>query len=111
VCWVWYRNRKYVECVLPIVLCVRSLGEMLFSTYKSELIGSESKLGQAVWNRGTEMRLKRFIAKAQRGEGFTVGVVGGSGTSLSPVFTVSSRRSTNKADGQYPQDTVYTSTT
>lgn len=28
------------------------------------------------------MRLKRFLAKAKRGEGFTVGVVGGSGGSL-----------------------------
>jgi hypothetical protein len=38
-------------------------------------------LAKAIWNRGTEVRLKRSLAKAKRGEGFTVGVVGGSGRS------------------------------
>lgn len=42
----------------------------------------EDRLSKAIWNRGTEVRLKRFLAKAKRGEGFTVGVVGGSGMSL-----------------------------
>ena len=42
----------------------------------------EDRLAKAIWTRGTEVRLKRFLAKAKRGEGFTVGVVGGSGRSL-----------------------------
>ena len=46
------------------------------------LIRREDRLSKAIWNRGTEVRLKRFLAKAKRGEGFTVGVVGGSGMSL-----------------------------
>jgi hypothetical protein len=41
----------------------------------------KDRLAKAIWNRGTEVRLKRFLAKAKRGEGFTVGVVGGSGMS------------------------------
>jgi hypothetical protein len=48
------------------------------------LKGSEAKLDQAIWNKGTGQRLKRFFAKAKRGEGFTVGVVGGSGTFVRP---------------------------
>jgi len=54
-------------------------------THTTRLMFSEGKLELAVWNKGTELRLKRFIAKAQRGEGFTVGVVGGSGMSSSPA--------------------------
>jgi hypothetical protein len=42
---------------------------------------SETKLNQALWYTGTGSRMKRFLAKAKRGEGFTVGVVGGSGKS------------------------------
>jgi len=45
-------------------------------------MNSEDRLAKAIWNRGTEVRLKRFLAKAKRGEGFTVGVVGGSGRSF-----------------------------
>jgi len=36
------------------------------------------------------VRLKRFLAKAKRGEGFTVGVVGGSGMSLYSTSSTSS---------------------
>jgi hypothetical protein len=46
----------------------------------------EDRLAKAIWNRGTEVRLKRFLAKAKRGEGFTVGVVGGSGRSLYSIL-------------------------
>ena len=52
-------------------------------------MGSEDRLSKAIWNRGTEVRLKRFLAKAKRGEGFTVGVVGGSGMYLDFKHTIS----------------------
>lgn len=86
-------------------------------SYLYQLIHREAKLSQAIWNRGTEARLKRFLAKAKRGEGFTVGVVGGSGKShpfqyhltfpISKPFTAEEARSSG-ADWQYQQDTVFT---
>jgi len=54
-----------------------------------ELMKREDRLAKAIWNRGTEVRLKRFLAKAKRGEGFTVGVVGGSGMSLYSILHLS----------------------
>lgn len=78
-------------CAANSTLC-RELGLVisheLYTIYKTVLITSEAKLNQAVWHRGTEVRIKRFLAKAMRGEGFTVGVVGGSGTSTNPNLPV-----------------------
>jgi len=68
-------------------------------------MGSEDRLSKAIWNRGTEVRLKRFLAKAKRGEGFTVGVVGGSGMSLysNPTTTTYHHHSLFSTIHHYPR--------
>jgi hypothetical protein len=75
-----------VECVLVIPVYVTSWGTSPCIMIECELMYREDRLAKAIWNRGTEVRLKRFLAKAKRGEGFTVGVVGGSGRSFNPIL-------------------------
>jgi hypothetical protein len=80
-----------VGCVLVIPVYVTSWGTSPSIKIRQELMFRKDRLAKAIWNRGTEVRLKRFLAKAKRGEGFTVGVVGGSGMSLysNLSFTIS----------------------
>jgi hypothetical protein len=80
--WTGDRKRGTAACVLLTVLCARSLGQYHLSEHGKMLMSREPKLSQAIWNRGSETRLKRFFAKAKRGEGVTVGVIGGSGRSF-----------------------------
>lgn len=42
---------------------------------------SARKLDKALWYTGSGQRMRRFLAKAGQGNGFTVSVVGGSGQS------------------------------
>ena len=82
-----------MECVPVIVRYARKLGPCFSIRCDVWLTSREGRLNQALWYRGSEMRLKRFLLKAKRGQGFTVGVVGGSGMSPSthtdfiPSFT------------------------